>query len=156
MRPDSTSFELDDIDRRIINNMQGDFPVSDTPYAEMAQALDLSEDLLLARVQHLVQAGALSRFGPIFNAEKMGGGLTLAAMEVPEDEFDRVAEIVNSYREVAHNYKRENRLNMWFVVATESPEEIDRVLSAIESATDLRVYNLPKKQEFFLGLKITV
>jgi len=156
MRTDKTALKLDETERLIINNMQGDFPVSDTPYADAATELGLEEDDLISRLKQLVGSGALSRFGPIYHAEKMGGGLTLAAMEVPEEDFDRIAGIVNSYREVAHNYKRENKLNMWFVVATERPEEVEEILASIKGATGLAVYNMPKKQEFFLGLRITV
>ena len=98
------------------------------------------------------EEGLLSRFGPMYHAEKMGGGLTLAAIKVPTERYDEVTDIVNSFDQVAHNYARDHVLNMWFVVATETPDEITRVIKDIEQQTRLRVYNMPKQQEFFLQL----
>jgi len=145
--------ELDDTDRAIINRLQGGFPVCDHPFAQVAQALGLTEADLLSRLARLRRDGVVNRFGPLWHAEKMGGGLTLAALRVPEARFDEVAAMVNSYPEVAHNYAREHALNMWFVVATEQPERIGEVLRGIEAQSGLKVYDMPKIQEFFVGLR---
>ena len=144
---------LDDIDRALINTYQGGFPLVDDPYAVIGEELGIAPEQALARITRLLEEGVLSRFGPLYHAEKMGGGLTLAALAVAEEDFDRVAEQVNAFPEVAHNYARDHELNMWFVLATETPEEIDRTLAAIEAVTGLKVHNMPKKQEFFVGLK---
>jgi DNA-binding Lrp family transcriptional regulator len=98
--------------------------------------------------------GVLSRFGPLFDAERLGGAVTLAAMSVPEARFDAVVEIVNAFPEVAHNYAREHALNMWFVVVCESSERIALVLEAIRERTGLAVYDMPKSEEFFIGLRL--
>jgi DNA-binding Lrp family transcriptional regulator len=145
---------LDETDRRIINALQGGFPVSEHPFAEAAAPLGISEDELIRRVDHLVSAGVLSRFGPLYNAERLGGAVTLAAISVPEAEFERVAALVNARPEVAHNYAREHRLNMWFVVAADRPERIAEVLALIEAETGFPVLDMPKMQEFFIGLRI--
>lgn len=100
----------------------------------------------------LLDQGWLTRFGPLFNAERMGGGLVLAALEVAEDRFDQVAAQVNAFPEVAHNYRRDHRLNMWFVLATEAPEAIGETIGRIEARTGLPVYAFPKEREFYLGL----
>ncbi|OAN51124.1 protein nirG [Paramagnetospirillum marisnigri] len=144
---------MDEIDRRIINALQGGFPIAERPFALAAGRLGLDEAELLARITALKQAGVISRFGPMWHAEKMGGGLTLSAMQVPADRFDEVAAVVNSFPEVAHNYAREHALNMWFVVATERPERIKQVLAEIESRTGLPVHDMPKIEEFFVGLR---
>ena len=144
---------MDEIDRRIINGLQDGFPLSSRPYAEAAKALGLDEGVLLQRLQILRADNVLTRFGPLFNAEAMGGGLTLAAMKVPEPRFEEVAAIVNSFPEVAHNYAREHALNMWFVVATERPEDVQEVLDAIADGTGLEVYDMPKAEEFSLSLR---
>jgi len=89
----------------------------------------------------------------MYHAERLGGGLTLAAMQIPSHDFERVAAIVNAFPEVAHNYAREHALNMWFVLATETPERIDQVIAAIERDTGYPVHNLPKQEEFFVGLR---
>jgi len=149
-----TPLELDDIDRRIVNGLQGGFPISERPYADAAAHLGLSEELLLSRLRRLLETGALSRFGPLYDAERLGGAVTLAAMSVPQERFDAVSGQVNAFREVAHNYARNHRLNMWFVVATEDPEDIARVLAQIEEQTGLTVYNFPKEEEFYIGLRV--
>ncbi len=145
---------MDALDRRIVNALQDGFPISERPFADAAEALGLDEDELIERVRRLRADGVLSRFGPLFNAERLGGALALAAMAVPDDRFDDVAERVNAHPEVAHNYAREHRLNMWFVLATEDPRRIAEVIAAIEAETGLQVYAMPKIEEYFLGLRL--
>ena len=147
---------LDSIDRNIINQLQGGFPITENPWEALAESLDLSVDELIERIDNLQQQGYISRFGPMYHAEKMGGGLTLAAMKVPQQKYRQICDLVNSYDEVAHNYAREHELNMWFVLATETPEAIDKVIADIEQKSGIRVYNMPKQQEFFLQLKFEV
>lgn len=147
---------LDALDRRIVNRLQDGFPVSERPYAAVAAELGTDEATLIARLQALLDAGILSRFGPMYHAERLGGGLTLAAMAVAPADFERVAGQVNAFPEVAHNYARDHELNMWFVLATETPRRIAAVIREIERITGYAVYNMPKKEEFFVGLKFTV
>lgn len=145
---------MDDTDRSIINSLQEGFPICPAPYRQVAETLKISEQELIERIQILLDRGILSRFGPMFHAEQMGGALTLAAIKVPEDNYDAIAEIINAFPEVAHNYAREHLLNMWFVLATETPEQIQQVINQIETQTRLTVYNMPKIQEYFVGLKL--
>jgi DNA-binding Lrp family transcriptional regulator len=147
---------MDAIDRAIINNLQGGFPVSAQPFANAAMALGLSEDELIGRIGRLLSDGTLTRFGPMYHAERLGGGLSLAAMQVPSDDFERVADIVNGFPEVAHNYARDHAFNMWFVLATEEPERIDAVIGEIERRSGYRVYNMPKLDKYFVGLRFEV
>jgi DNA-binding Lrp family transcriptional regulator len=90
----------------------------------------------------------------MYHAERLGGALTLCAMPVPPADFERVAAQVNAFPEVAHNYAREHALNMWFVLATETPQRIAQVIAEIERLTDLPVYDMPKIEEFFVGLRL--
>ena len=147
---------MDAINRAIINTLQLGFPISERPYKEAAQSLGIDERELIQRLQTKLADKRLSRFGPLYHAERMGGGLSLCAMAVPEEDFDKVAEQVNSFPEVAHNYARDHDLNMWFVLATETPQRIDEVLKEIQTRTCCPVYNMPKKQEFFVGLHFEV
>ena len=147
---------MDELDRAIINQLQGDFPVSDSPYAEMAQRLGTNESELLARIQRLLADKVLTRFGPMFHAERLGGGLSLAAMKIPPDDFERVAAIVNQMPEIAHNYARDHVMNMWFVLATETPQGLPEVLEKIEHQSGYEVYNMPKIKEYFVELKLQV
>ncbi len=144
---------LDTLDRAIINELQGGFPICEAPYAEVARQLGTNEAELISRLQRLLDEKTLSRFGPMYHAERLGGGLTLAAMAIPDEQFEVVAEQVNAFPEVAHNYAREHELNMWFVLATETPQRIDEVIREIENTTGFAVINMPKEQEFFIGLR---
>ena len=145
---------MDNIDRQIINSLQAGFPICDKPYQAIAELLGLSEHQLISRLQALLDNGTLTRFGPLYHAELMGGALTLAAVTAPEDRFAEITDLINAFPEVAHNYARQHTLNMWFVIATETPEQIQQTLTSIEQKTGLRVYNMPKINEYFVGLKL--
>lgn len=146
--------ELDDIDRRIIDHLQGGFPLCERPYAAAAESLGLEEGELIARLQSLLEKKVLTRFGPMFQVERMGGAFVLAAMAVPETDWERVLAAVNALPAVAHNYRREHDFNMWFVLATETPAGIDDAIAAIEAATGLPVYAFPKEREYFVEMKL--
>lgn len=139
-----------------INSFQGGIPICQDPYSQVATQLGIDEASLLSLIKLLLEEGWLSRFGPLYDAKKMGGGLTLAALSVAESEFEKVTACVNGFEEVAHNYRRSHALNMWFVVATETEQGVQRVLDEIQTQTGLQVYNCPKQQEFYVGLKLYI
>ena len=147
---------MDDLDRAIVDRLQTGFPVCERPFLETAHALGTTEDDLIARIDRLLGDGTLTRFGPLFHIERMGGLFTLAAMAVPPGEFEPTAAAVNAFPEVAHNYAREHALNMWFVLATETPEATDDAVAKIESRTGLPVLTFPKEREYFVGLDLKV
>jgi siroheme decarboxylase len=146
--------DMDAIDRRIIDALHGGFPVCERPFAAVAPGLGLAEDELIARVGCLLDNGTLTRFGPLFDAGRLGGEFVLAAMEVPAEDFERVASMVNALPEVAHNYAREHRLNMWFVLGAETPGRIVDAIGRIERETGLAVLAFPKQREFFVELRL--
>ena len=143
---------MDAVNRRIINAFQGGFPIAERPYAEAAMRVGIEENELIERIEEMLEAGTLTRFGPLYNAEAMGGALTLAALAAPVERYDEIAEIVNGFPEVAHNYERAHALNMWFVIATDDPARAATVIDEIEAKTGLTVYDMPKEEEFFIGL----
>jgi DNA-binding Lrp family transcriptional regulator len=145
---------LDTTDRAILNALQEGFPLTPHPFAEAGKPLGLSEDDLIARIQNLREEGAITRFGPFFDAEAMGGAFCLCAMAVPEERFGAVVTLVNAHPEVAHNYERAHRLNMWFVLATDTPEGIEKTARAIEKETGRKVLRFPKLKEFFIGFRV--
>ena len=147
---------MDKLDRDIINCLQGGIPVLDRPYRHMADQLGTTEGDLINRLQAMINDGRLSRFGPLYDVEKMGGRLMLCAMCVPIEAFDKVADQVNSLPQVAHNYQRDHRLNMWFVLATESAEQARSVIDTIHQQTGLSVYEFPKLDEYYIGLRFNV
>ncbi|MEE8455653.1 MAG: AsnC family transcriptional regulator [Limibaculum sp.] len=145
---------LDDTDRRIVNALQEGFPLSPRPYAEAAEPLGLTEAELIARLKRLLETRVLTRFGPFFDAAALGGAFCLCAMAVPEERFETVMTQINARPEVAHNYERAHRLNMWFVLATETPEGIAKAAHEIEGETGLKVLRFPKEREFFIGFRV--
>lgn len=147
---------MDELDRALINTLQGGFPICERPYAEVAARVDSDEQTVIARIGSLLERGLLSRFGPMYHAEQMGGALSLAAMQIPPDDFERVTDIVNSQPQVAHNYARNHRLNMWFVLATETSDAQLETLTRIERETGYPVFNMPKIREYFVELKLHV
>ena len=142
---------MDQLDRAIVNHLQGGLPLGERPFLEAAAALGVTENGLLERLSDLLERGVLTRFGPLFDAEKLGGQFSLCAMSVPAQDFERVAALVNAHPEVAHNYEREHRFNMWFVVAA---AEVRPVLDAIERETGYPVMDLPREAEYFIGLRL--
>ena len=147
---------MDELDRRIINQLQGGFPVSEFPFRDAGERLGTTESELITRLRCMLDDGLLTRFGPMYHAENMGGAVSLCAMKVPLASFDEVAGQVNAFTEVAHNYQRDHEMNMWFVLATETPDQLDVTLQKIEQLTGIPVFNLPKQEEFYVGLHFQV
>lgn len=145
---------LDQIDRRILNRLQEGFPISPRPFQDVAQELGLEESDLIDRLEQMKQTRTITRFGPFFDAAAMGGAFCLCAMQVPDADYDRVTEMVNAHPEVAHNYERDHKLNMWFVLATETEPAIKQVALKIEAETNLQVLLFPKEHEFFIGFRV--
>ena len=145
---------MDALDRRIINHLQGGLHICDRPYLAAANELGIAEDELITRLENMLEQRVLTRVGPLFQIERMGGAFTLAALQAPAEHYDSIAASVNALPEVAHNYQRDHALNMWFVLATETPERIDEVISQIEHETGCQVFNFPKSQEYFVELKL--
>lgn len=148
-------WQMDAIDKEIVNGLQGGLPICERPYLEMALQFGISEDDLIARLENLLKQKVLTRFGPMFQIERMGGAFSLAAMKVLEEDYERVTAAVNALPEVAHNYRREHEFNMWFVLATESPTGIGKAIAKIEAETGYPVFNMPKEKEFFVGARFT-
>lgn len=146
--------ELDQLDRNIVNALQGGFPLCDEPYRVVADSLGIDEAQLIERLTCMIDTGALTRFGPMFQIEAIGGAFLLGALAVPDSRFDEVTALVNSLSEVAHNYRREHALNMWFVLATETVDEVAQTIARIEQSTGLTVYAFPKQREFFVEMKL--
>ncbi len=144
---------IDDVDRAIMTVLQDGFPLVPRPYEDKAAELGLSEQELIDRIARMRESGIVTRFGPFLNAERIGGGFCLCAMAVPPEKWDAAVAAVNARDEVAHNYRRDHRLNMWFVLAVEDSAEIVRVAEDIEAATGVDVLLFPKECEYFLDMR---
>lgn len=144
---------MDELDRRIVNALQIGLPLCPRPFADAGSALGMSEADLLRRLASLLERGILTRFGPMYDAERLGGAFSLCAMSIPEADFDRVVRLVNAHPEVAHNYERAHRLNLWFVLAVDDPSKMRPLLRAIEAETGYAVLDLPREAEYGIGLR---
>ena len=147
---------MDELDRRLINRLQHGLPLVRHPWQALAEELGAEPQTLRERVQTLLDDGTLTRFGPMFDIERLGGAFTLAALSVPEERFDQVAELLAAMPEVAHNYRREHAWNMWFVLGCATPQGIADALARIEAQTSLPVLNLPKEETYHVGLHFAV
>ena len=139
------------LDQRLLNDFQHGFPLSPTPYADIARALGVSEAEVLARLDALMKAGAVSRVGAVLRPNTVGVS-TLAAMSVPAADLERVAALVNGYREVNHNYEREHALNLWFVVTAPDAHRLQQVLEDIAARSGYEVLNFPLLEDYHIDL----
>ncbi len=145
---------MDELERDIVNRLQGGLPLCARPFAAAAQELGTDEATLIAKLGEMLAAGTLTRFGPLYDAERLGGAFTLCAMRVPRADLERVAALVNAHPEVAHNYERAHEFNLWFVLATGGRARIAEVIAAIEAGTGYPVLDLPREREYFIELRL--
>ena len=147
--------ELDEVDAVLIDEYQSGFPVVERPFGVVGEALGVSESEALRRVRDLRDNGVFRRFGAVLNPPVIGSS-TLAAVQAPNDRFDEVADVVNSYRQVNHNYRRDHAWNMWFVVTAGSRERRDAILADIEERTGCSVLVLPMLTDYYIDLEFPV
>ncbi len=143
--------ERDQVERRLLNDYQRDFPLEPRPYAHIADELGLREDDVLAMLADLQTGGTVSRIGAVIRPNTVGAS-TLAAMAVPEERLEAVAALVSARPEVIHNYEREHTLNLWFVVAAPDQAVVQATLESIAAETGLPVVNLPLQTAYHIDL----
>lgn len=139
------------LQQRLLNDFQREFPLTPEPYAELAEALGVEEAAVLDLLQEMQDRRVISRVGPVFAPNRIGVS-TLAAMAVPPGRLEQIAEFINAYPEVNHNYEREHRFNLWFVLTAASAERLAELLAQIEDVTGLSVLSLPLLEEFHIDL----
>ena len=150
--PDLTTIaDLTELDRRLLDDFQRDFPICARPYEAMAKRLGCDEATVLGRLEALQRRGYVSRIGPVFRPNCLGAS-TLAAMAVPAARLQDVANLVSSYSEVNHNYEREHEFNLWFVVTACDQAAVAEVLNQVRRRTGLAVMDLPLTDAFHIDL----
>jgi len=143
--------DLGDLEKRLLDTYQHGLPLSPTPYAEMGKALGVSEQEVIDALERLQASHTISRVGAVFKPNRIGVS-TLAAMSVPAVQLESVAQQINQYPEVNHNYEREHAYNLWFVVTAAHSQQLQAVLNDIESRTGLMVMSLPLVEDYHIDL----
>lgn len=148
---------MDEIDRKILNNLQKDFPVSTRPYQVLGRKLGFSEKDVFSRVKKMKRAGLIRRLGASFDSRKLGFKSTLVGMKVPAKRLKKVISIVNRYDGVTHNYLREDEFNLWFTLIAPSQGTIKSILRQIREKSGIEdILNLPAKRLFKISVNFSV
>jgi len=149
--------KLDDLDRQLLVHIQEEFPLSERPFQALGEALGTDEDEVIRRIERLRVGGIIRRIGPILDLKRLGHNGVLVAMPVPADRIDEVADVVNRYQEISHNYLRPGptEYNMWFTVSAHD-ERIVAILEEIEDETGLEQLNLPTMRIFKIGVRFEI
>lgn len=142
-------------EQHLLNDFQNGFPLTSRPFAVLGQQLGISEDEVIQLLKELQEQGAISRVGPVFKPNRVGVS-TLAAMAIPQSELVEVAQIINDYPEVNHNYERDHHYNLWFVLTAPEAQHLQNVINSIEHETGYQVMDLPMIEDYFIDLGFTI
>ncbi|MDV0445328.1 hypothetical protein MmiAt1_09020 [Methanimicrococcus sp. At1] len=148
--------ELDDIDRKLINLIQLNFPISAHPFEEIANEIGTTEEIVISKLNRLKNEGIIRRIGPIINTRGIGGTNTLAAVKVPADQVDTAAAVINRYDEVSHNYLRNEEYNVWFTVSAPTQNRLNQILSEIQTELNCPLLDLPTIRQFKIQVNFRV
>jgi DNA-binding Lrp family transcriptional regulator len=118
-RKDGAAIPLDDLDRRLLNLMQGSFPIAPRPYEHVASLAQVAESEVMGRVQRLLDKRIIRQVTPIFDTRALGYSSMLVAAKVDPEHPHRAAQVINEHPGVSHNYLRNHEFNLWFTIATE-------------------------------------
>jgi DNA-binding Lrp family transcriptional regulator len=157
MHREDTGFELSgkdklgNLEKRLLNEFQHNFPLVSCPFQKIAEQLDTTEEVIIDTLSMLQKQGIVSRVGAVFRANSIGAS-TLAAMNVPDEQLEAVAAMISGYSEVNHNYQREHHFNLWFVVTASDEHELNLVLDDIERRSGLSVLYLPMLEDYHIDL----
>ncbi|WP_301101034.1 Lrp/AsnC family transcriptional regulator [Propionivibrio sp.] len=136
---------------QLLNDFQRNFPLCSAPFAELAARLGVAESVVLRMLEQLRREGKIARVGAVFAPKRIGAS-TLAAMAVPPEKLGVVADAVNRFPEVNHNYEREHHYNLWFVVTAGSEGRLQAALGAIARAAGYPILPLPLIREYHIDL----
>jgi len=142
---------LTPLHKQLLNDYQRDFPLSTTPYRDIAEELGISEHEVLEALTELYEANVITRIGPVIPPNRVGVS-TLAAMSVPKEDIMAIAEIINKRPEVNHNYEREHHYNLWFVIIASNQAHLHHVIAELERLTSYSIMSLPLLDDYFIDL----
>ncbi len=131
----STTYQIDEVDRKILMLLQKGIPFCNRPYQQMAEEIgDISEADVIRRIGILKQENIIRRMSGFFNSRKLGYTSVLCAIQVPETQIKTVAELLDRFPGITHNYLRQHAYNMWFTLICGSEEEMETILQIIEQS----------------------
>ena len=139
------------LDKQLLNNYQQEFPLSPRPFQTIAEQLGVTEEEVLIAYSELAEKKFISRIGPIIQPNHIGLS-TLIAMTIPDDQLTRTANIISGFAEVNHNYEREHRFNLWFVLIASDEQHLHTIITDIEAQTGFKTMQLPLLEDYFINL----
>ncbi|MEK6715024.1 MAG: AsnC family transcriptional regulator [Candidatus Omnitrophota bacterium] len=149
--------KLNLLDRRILNRLQEDIPFLSRPWQEVSKELNISESVLLKRVEILKKRGIIRRIAATFNPKKCGSISTLVAVKASLLMTDKVAKKINVFSEVTHNYLRDAEYNIWFTIVAQSKKRIAHIIKKLKQDKDIdSIIELPAKRLFKIDVNFKV
>lgn len=148
--------QVDELDRRIMKELQGNFPLELNPYDIMAQRLGITTAQLWDRVQSLSKSGMIRRIGFSIDSRKIGYSSTLAAVRVPQERVKEASDMIAAYPQITHSYLREDSFNIWFTVIAKDQKSVSTILKEIQDQLGLvseDVMDLPVEKLFKLDAR---
>jgi len=146
----------DQIDIKILDILQNDFPLVERPFQALAGKLGISEAEVLERIAAMKASGLIRRIGGIFDSGRMGYYSTLCAVEVPRERIVAVGQLINRLPGVTHNYLRDHAYNMWFTLTAASPEKAASILAELEKEIGLPVTSMPTQKVYKIKVSFEV
>ncbi|OGB90468.1 hypothetical protein A2625_00780 [candidate division WOR-1 bacterium RIFCSPHIGHO2_01_FULL_53_15] len=145
---------MDATDKKLLNELQFNFPIDERPYLEIAERIGLSEAETIERIKVLKESNVIRRIGPTFEGSKLGYVNTLVAMKIPPKKLDEIGALVSRYDEVTHNYAREHEYNLWFTLTCENKARLDQIASEIKTKSGIgEIYLLPMTKKFKINAR---
>lgn len=149
--------ELDDIDKRILVELQGDLPVVKRPFKEIADSVAISEDEFFTRVKRLQKEDIIRKFGLRIDSEKVGFKSTLIAMKVIPERLEETADRLSGYDFVTHNYARDHEYNLWFTVIERDESALRKAIERIEREVEYEnMLDLPVRRKFKIDVRFDI
>ena len=147
---------LDATDRKLLDLLQTDFPVTTTPWDDIAGVLSIPTEDVLSRVKRMEEDGVLRRVGAVIDARSLGFTSCLLAMQVPEERMEEVAKVISACKGVTHNYERDDTYNLWFTLTAESEAARDEQIRRWEEALGLHVLFFPGEKTYKRRVQFTM
>ena len=147
------SNKLDKTDIVLMNLMQNYFSLSKRPFEEIAEKMGIDVNNVISKLEKLSENGLIRKVGAIIAAKKIGFISILAAVSVPDEHIEKVAEIINSYSGVTHNYLRDGIPNIWFTLTEPNKEILEAHLNEIETRIQSKIIRLPAQKIYKIGVK---